>query len=70
MRVILTPSDLAFFENAPETLLMTVEPATDCDGVVCHAQGAPKRWAGLHLHLRISTTDLAVIRVQHIEIEG
>ena len=70
MRFVLTPADLAFFESAPETLLLTIEPATDCNGVACHAPGAPRRSAGLHLHLKLSAPDLQVIRVQFIEIEG
>ena len=70
MRIVMTPSDLAFFETAPETLLMTIEPATDCNGVACHAPGAPRRSAGLHLHAKIADSDQKVLRVQFIEIEG
>ena len=70
MRIVMTPSDLAFFESAPETLLMTIEPATECNGVACHAPGAPRRSAGLHLHLKLAAPDQRVLRIQFVEIEG
>lgn len=70
MRIVLTPSDLAFLERWPETLLMTIEPVADCDGAVCHAPAASKRFGGAHLHLTLTTPEHELVYVQFIEIEG
>ena len=70
MRIVLAPDDLAFFDRMPETLHATFEPATDCNGVACHAPGAPYKTAVTHLHFTLTAPGLDISRVQFVEIEG
>ena len=70
MRIVLTSNDLAFLERWPETLLMTIEPVANCDGTACHAPPAARRFAGAHLHLKLTTSENDPVYVQFVEIEG
>jgi hypothetical protein len=70
MRIVLAPDDLAFFDQMPETLQATLEPAAHCDGVACHAPGAPYTSPVVHLHFTLTAPGLDVRHVQYVEIEG
>ena len=70
MRIVLSADDLAFFDRVPETLHATLEPAEDCNGMLCRAPGAPFRSPFPHLHFTLSAPGLDVARVHYVEIEG
>lgn len=68
--ITITPEDVQFFDRDFREHQMRIECATNCDGVVCQAPGAPHDPLTPHFHLVMRAADLDRERSVYVDPQG